>query len=146
VLNDCRCSTPIFEVFARRQKRTLTADELCDLMTEAQVGAYGDGLSPDTLHPYMWALKPHYYNSHFYNWPYMFGLLFGLGLHAVSLADPDRFRSGYDDLLSRVGMASAAELGAPFGIDVNDEAFWTASFDTVRARISEYQRLAGSLT
>jgi oligoendopeptidase F len=134
------------EVFARRQKRTLTADELCDLMTEAQVGAYGDGLSPDTLHPYMWALKPHYYNSHFYNWPYMFGLLFGLGLHAVSLADPDRFRSGYDDLLSRVGMASAAELGAPFGIDVNDEAFWTASFDTVRARISEYQRLAGSLT
>jgi oligoendopeptidase F len=133
------------EVFARRQKRTLTADELCELMTTAQIDAYGDGLSPDTLHPYMWALKPHYYSAHFYNWPYMFGLLFGLGLHAVSVADPDRFRSGYDDLLSRVGMASAAELGAPFGIDVNDEAFWTASFDTVRARIAEYQRLAGTL-
>jgi oligoendopeptidase F len=133
------------EVFARRQKRTLTADEMCDLMQQAQVDAYGDGLSVDTPHRYMWALKPHYYNAHFYNWPYMFGLLFGLGLHATFLTDPDRFRSGYDDLLSRVGMASAAELGAPFGIDVNSEAFWTASFDTIRTRIAEYERLATSL-
>jgi oligoendopeptidase F len=132
------------EVFARRQKRSLTADELCDLMEQAQKDAYGDGLASDTRHRYMWAVKPHYYHSHFYNWPYMFGLLFGLGLHATFLRDPDRFREGYDDLLSRAGMSSAAELARPFGIDVNDEAFWTASFDTVRARMNEYERLAGS--
>jgi oligoendopeptidase F len=132
------------EVFARRQKRSLTADELGDLMEQAQIDAYGDGLSPDTRHRYMWAVKPHYYNSHYYNWPYMFGLLFGLGLYATFLREPDRFRDGYDDLLSRGGMASAAELARPFGIDVNDEAFWTASFDTIRSRMNEYKRLAGS--
>ena len=32
----------------------------------------------------MWAVKPHYYRVglSFYNFPYMFGLLFGLGLYA----------------------------------------------------------------
>jgi oligoendopeptidase F len=132
------------EVFARRQKRSLTADELGDLMEQAQNDAHGDGLAANTRHRFMWAVKPHYYHSHYYNWPYMFGLLFGLGLYATFVRDPDRFRDGYDDLLSRVGMASAVELARPFGIDVNDEAFWTASFDTIRSRINEYQRLARS--
>ncbi len=70
------------EVFARRQRRTLGATELCDMMNEAQTDAYGDGLDHATAHPYMWLLKPHYYGSHFYNWPYTYGLLFGLGLFA----------------------------------------------------------------
>jgi oligoendopeptidase F len=130
------------EVFARRQKRSLTSDELCELMAQSQQEAYGDGLAEGSSHPYMWAVKPHYYNSHFYNWPYTFGLLFGLGLHTVYQGDPERFRSGYDDLLSNVGMASAVDLGKPFGIDVDDEAFWHASLDIVRRRIAEYESLA----
>lgn len=130
------------EVFARRQRRNLTSEELCELMVQAQNDAYDDGLAVDSRNPYMWAVKPHYYNSHYYNWPYTFGLLFGLGLYATYGKDPERFRHGYDDLLSRVGMASAAELGKAFGIDVDDEAFWNASLDTVRSRIAEYQRLA----
>ena len=90
----------------------------------------------------MWLLKPHYYGSHFYNWPYTYGLLFGLGLFARYRDDPERFRAGYDDLLSRAGMDTAEELGAAFGLDVTDEAFWTASLDVLRARIDEYERLA----
>ena len=132
------------EVFARRQKRSLTSDELCELMAKAQHDSYGDGLAEGSKHPYMWAVKPHYYSSHFYNWPYTFGLLFGLGLHEVYAGDPERFRSGYDDLLSNVGMASAVDLGKPFGIAVDDEAFWHASLDIVRRRIAEYETLAAS--
>ena len=60
----------------------------------------------------MWAVKPHYYGTHFYNWPYTYGLLFGLGLFARYRDDPERFRAGYDDLLSRAGMDTAEELGA----------------------------------
>src|SRR5262249_44344726 len=128
----------------RRRERTLSPRELCELMTTAQREAYGDGLDDATLHPYMWALKPHYYGSHFYNWPYTYGLLFGLGLFAEYQRDPDRFRQGYDDLLSAVGLADAVALGRRFGIDVRDEAFWTASLDVLRARINEYARLADS--
>ena len=130
------------QVFERRQQRTLSPDELCELMTAAQIEAYGNGLDHITMHPYMWAVKSHYYGSAFYNWPYTFGLLFGLGLHAAFERDPERFRAGYDDLLSRVGMADVHELAAPFGIDTRDVAFWTASLDTVRARVAEYERLA----
>jgi len=130
------------EVFARRQRRTLGVSEFNELMGEAQNNAYGDGIDQSTAHPYMWILKPHYYGSHFYNWPYTYGLLFGLGLYAQYQQDPDRFRGGYDDLLSRAGMDSAEQLGAAFGLDVTKEDFWTASLDVLRARMRDYEGLA----
>lgn len=130
------------EVFVRRRRRTLSAGELCAMMNEAQVAAFGDGIDQATANPYMWLLKPHYYSSHFYNWPYTYGLLFGFGLFARYQDDPEQFRSGYDTLLSRVGMDSAEELGRSFDLDVTDEAFWTSSLDVVRSRMAEYERLA----
>ena len=130
------------EVFARRQKRTLGVSELNDLMRESQDRAYGDGIDQSTAHPYMWILKPHYYGSHFYNWPYTYGLLFGLGLYAQYQRDPEKFRGGYDTLLSRAGIDSAEQLGASFGLDVTKEDFWTASLDVLRARMRDYEQLA----
>ena len=129
-------------VFERRAASTLSVDELCDLMAEAQETTYGDGLHPDQRHPWMWAAKPHYYGSVFYNWPYAFGLLFGLGLYARYQEDPERFRHGYDDLLSSTGLGQAADLAARFDIDVRDEGFWTASLDVVRGRIDEFVTLS----
>jgi oligoendopeptidase F len=130
------------EVFARRQRRTLGVSELNEMMLDAQASAYGDGIDPSTRHPHMWVLKPHYYGSHFYNWPYTYGLLFGLGLYAKYQENPERFRDGYDTVLSRAGMDTAEELGAAFGLDVTKEAFWTASIDVLRTRIDDYERLA----
>ena len=91
----------------------------------------------------MWAVKGHYFTP-FYNWPYTFGLLFGLGLYARYRDDPDRFRSGYDDLLSSTGMDDAAGLAARFDIDVRDTAFWAASLDVLRARIDAFEALAST--
>ncbi len=133
------------EVFARRQRRTLGVSELNEIMLSAQADAYGDGIDQSTAHPHMWVLKPHYYGSHFYNWPYTYGLLFGLGLFAEYRSDPERFQAGYDDLLSRVGMNTAEELGEAFGIDVTDEAFWTASLDVIGGRIDQYDALAAAI-
>ena len=133
------------EIFARRQRRTLGVSELNELMLQAQRDAYGDGLDQSTAHPFMWAVKPHYYGSHFYNWPYTYGLLFGLGLYAQYRIDPERFAAHYDDALSRAGMNTAEELGAVFGFDVTDSAFWTASLDVVRARIASYEELASTV-
>jgi oligoendopeptidase F len=133
------------EVYARRQRKTVSAAELSEMMTDAQATAYGNGLDQSTAHPYMWLLKPHYYGSSFYNWPYTYGLLFGLGLFARYQDDPDRFRSGYDTLLSRAGLDDAETLGRAFDLDVTDEAFWTASLDVVRTRIADYTDLAGQL-
>jgi oligoendopeptidase F len=133
------------ELFARRQRRTLGVTELNEMMHTAQADAYGDGLDQSTAHPFMWVLKPHYYGSHFYNWPYTYGLLFGLGLFAQYRSDPERFVAGYDDLLSRAGMNTAEELGQAFGIDVTDQQFWTTSLDVITTRMHHYAALAAEL-
>ena len=132
-------------VFERRRSSTIAVPELCQMMADAQEATYGDGLDPDRRHPWMWAAKPHYYGSVFYNWPYTFGLLFGVGLYAKFVEDPERFRGAYDDLLSSTGLAPAAELGERFDLDVRDVAFWTAGLDVIRGRIDDYVALAAQL-
>lgn len=127
-------------VFTGRVDREFTADELCAAMLSAQQETYGDGLS--SYHPYMWAVKPHYYaTSSFYNFPYMFGLLFALGLYARFRAEPETFRGRYDDLLSSTGMADAYTLGQRFGFDTRSIEFWRGSLDVIRADIAEYESL-----
>jgi pepF/M3 family oligoendopeptidase len=130
-------------VFEKRNERELSVDELNALMLEAQRETYGNGLDEETLHPYMWAVKQHYYMTHslFYNYPYMFGLLFGLGLYARYQQDPETFRKSYDDLLSSTGMADVATLAARFDIDVHAEAFWTASLDIIRQDVARFEEL-----
>ena len=135
-------------VFEGRQQRELTPEELCQAMTEAQRKTYGDGLDPNALHPYMWAAKPHYYSADvsFYNFPYMFGLLFGLGLYAQYRQDPESFRARYDDLLSSTGMADAATLAARFGIDIRTPHFWRQGLDAIRADIDRFVALVDSVS
>jgi pepF/M3 family oligoendopeptidase len=131
-------------VFEAREQRDLSVDELNNLMLEAQRETYGDGLDESALHAYMWAMKPHYYSTEisFYNYPYMFGLLFGLGLYAQYQQEPEQFKQGYDDLLSSTGLADAATLAAKFGIDIRSADFWRASLDIVRGDIERFEELA----
>ncbi|MCO5177614.1 MAG: M3 family oligoendopeptidase [Thermomicrobiales bacterium] len=132
-------------VFDGRVERELSVAELCDAMTTAQRETYGDGLDDVALHPYMWAAKPHYYSGGraFYNYPYMFGLLFGLGLYARYRQDPAGFPERYDALLSSTGLADAATLAAQFGIDLHAVDFWRASLDIIRGDIERFAELVG---
>ncbi len=130
-------------VFEARRRRELSVEELNGLMLDAQRETYGDGLDGDLLHPYMWAVKGHYYRAglSFYNFPYMFGLLFGLGLYARFEQDPTGFRRSYDDLLASTGQADAATLAARFGIDIRTPDFWRSSLDVIRADIARFEKL-----
>ncbi|GAC1466572.1 MAG: M3 family oligoendopeptidase [Chloroflexota bacterium] len=128
-------------VFERRQQRELSVDELNALMLDAQRQTYGDSIDQDLLHPYMWAVKGHYYGPLFYNYPYMFGLLFGLGLYAQYRQDPDGFRDRYDELLAATGTADAASLASRFGIDIRGKEFWTGSLDVIRGQVGQFERL-----
>lgn len=126
-------------VFAAREQREQTESEFCALMLNAQHQSYGDDMA--SYHPYMWAVKGHYYGPTFYNYPYTFGLLFGLGLYAIYQREPETFRAQYDEFLSECGMADAKTLAAKFGIDVTTPEFWTASLDVIRAQIDEFEAL-----
>jgi oligoendopeptidase F len=133
-------------VFEQRRQRELSAEEFCERMLEAQRQTYGDGLAPDALHAYMWAVKSHYYSGElsFYNYPYMYGLLFGLGLYSQYRDDPARFRERYDDLLSRTGMEDAPALAADFGMDVRSKGFWRSSLEVLLEDIRAFEELAAS--
>jgi pepF/M3 family oligoendopeptidase len=135
----------IFEkaIFEQRKGRELSAEEFNELMLASQLETYGDGLDPEYLHPYMWAAKSHYYNPglSFYNFPYMFGLLFGLGLYARYLDEPGQFKVDYDDLLSSTGLGDAAELAARFGIDLHQIDFWRGSLNVIRRDIDRFEAL-----
>jgi oligoendopeptidase F len=133
-------------VFEGRAARELSVDELCALMRDAQLDTYGDGLDPAALHPFMWAAKPHYYSAgnSFYNYPYMFGLLFGLGLYARYQSDPAGFKAGYDDLLASTGLADAATLARRMEVDIRSIDFWRASLGTIRADVDRFEALAGA--
>lgn len=135
------------KVFEKRAERDLTAQEFGDLMTWAQREAYGDTI--DTLHPYMWAVKPHYYGSMFYNYPYTFGLLFGLGVYAQyqqarAQGQEAEFQTRYDQLLSSTGLADARTLAQNFGIDITSQAFWESSLYVIRGQIEEYEKTVGA--
>ena len=130
-------------LFERRAQSELSADEICELMRQAQLQTYGDGLDERYLHPYMWTWKPHYYSVglSFYNFPYAFGLLFGLGLYAEYRARGAEFVPDYMRLLASTGEGTAAELGARFGLDLTQADFWRKSLRVVEERIRQYQAL-----
>lgn len=140
----------IFEqaVFDQRRQHDLSIDELCQAMIAAQLETYGDGLDRDVLHPFMWAAKPHYYNTalSYYNFPYMFGMLFGLGLYARYQHDPTDFKIRYDDLLSSTGLANTTDLAGGMGIDIHAIDFWRESLETIRLDIDQFEKLAAELT
>ncbi|HWA84199.1 MAG TPA: M3 family oligoendopeptidase, partial [Fimbriimonadaceae bacterium] len=129
-------------VFEKRGDRELSAAEMCEAMLDAQRQTYGEGLDPEFLHPYMWSVKPHYYGTSFYNFPYMFGLLFGLGLYAIYEQDKDAFRERYDDLLSSTGLDDAATLAQRFGIDIRTPEFWRGSLAQIDQDVKRFEALA----
>ncbi|MCL4257549.1 MAG: M3 family oligoendopeptidase [Anaerolineales bacterium] len=131
------------EVFERRAKAELSADELCEIMERAQLATYGDGLDPKQLHKYMWTWKPHYYYAgfSFYNYPYAFGLLFGTGLYAIYQQRGAEFTKDYRDLLASTGLGDAATLAQRFGINIREKKFWQDSLAVIGEQVEEYVNL-----
>jgi oligoendopeptidase F len=94
----------------------------------------------------MWAAKGHYYSADlsYYNYPYLFGLLFGLGLYAIYRKEPATFPDRYDALLAYTGRANAADLAARFDIDLRDPGFWRSSLAVIRDDIDRLEELVDS--
>ncbi len=127
----------------RREKSELSPDEICQLMLTAQAETYGDGVQSDTYHPYMWLWKPHYYSHehNFYNFPYAFGHLFGLGLYAVYQQEGESFIPRYKELLRDTGRDYARPLAKRFGIDISQIDFWRNSLKVIEQQGERFAAL-----
>ena len=137
------------EVFEKRRDGELMPDEMSAIMIDCQKKTYGDGLDENLLHPYMWAVKGHYYSTgfSFYNYPYAFGQLFGLGLYNRSLTDKSGrpFYEKYNELLSLTGQLPAEQVAASAGIDITDPAFWQEGMDIIASYAKQLEELADRL-
>lgn len=128
------------EVIRRRNNTFLYADELEKIMINAQKEAYGDGLDPDYLHPYMWCCKSHYYRAglSYYNFPYAFGGLFSRGLYAKYLEEGVSFLPKYRELLRATTVDTVENVAAIAGIDLTRPEFWRESLKTITDQIEMF--------
>lgn len=131
------------EVVERRRDSFLFADELNEIMLDAQRKAYGNGLDENCLHPYMWVCKSHYYSADlgFYNYPYAFGGLFARGLFAKYKKEGSAFVENYKKMLKNTPVMSVEDVAKICGIDLTDKEFWMMSLHSYDAEINEFERL-----
>ena len=125
------------EVIRRRKNTFLFADDLEKIMTDAQKEAFGDGLDPAHLHPYMWWCKSHYYRAglSYYNFPYAFGGLFSRGLYAKYLEEGEAFLPKYRALLKATTVDTVENVAGIAGIDLTEPDFWRKSLATITEAI-----------
>ena len=113
------------------------------MMSEAWTSWYGDALAePD---PMFWASKLHFYISglSFYNFPYLFGYLFSLGVYARRQeAGDDGFYERYVALLRDTGRMTAEELAARhLAVNLAEGDFWRDTIKALAQRVDSFEAL-----
>ena len=135
----------IFEdrLLARLVAGPLDDAALCSLMAQCQREVYQDSLN-DTLNPWQWMSKVHYYIPHFhyYSFPYTFGLLFSQGLYGQFAAGEKDFFPRYCAMLGKTGTASVEETGTVMGLDLRAPAFWQVAMAGFAEKIDAFVELA----
>ena len=133
-------------VFEKAKQGFAFPDELCEMMKQAQKRGYGDGLDLDTLNPYMWVCKSHYYSAglSFYNFPYAFGGLFAAGLYAQYRREGEAFLPKYRALLKATTVSSVEDVARMADIDLGDVNFWRSSLGIFKDRVEQFLKLAGA--
>jgi oligoendopeptidase F len=133
-----------------RQDNFVTADAMKNMMRESWKLWYEDSLTEyDEM---FWASKLHFSISGFgfYNYPYLFGYLFSLGIYAQKDAQgntaKDRsFEEKYLDILRDTGSMTAEDLVQKhLGQDITTEQFWLDSIGIVERSVQQFEKLAGA--
>ena len=130
--------------YEQRATKELGPEQLSDLMSKTWSEWYGDAMSESD--PLFWASKLHFSipEVSFYNYPYLFGYLFSIGVYAQREAKGEHFYSDYVSLLRDTGSMRAEEVVQKhLQMDLTEEAFWQQSMDRVSQQIDEFERLIG---
>jgi oligoendopeptidase F len=126
----------------------LPAERLKEMTKDAWRKWYGDSLCQ--YNEMFWASKLHFSIStrSFYNYPYLFGYLFALGVYAkrenYQTQDSNEFHKVFVNLLRDTGSMHVEDLVKKhLGVDISDEKFWLDSLEIVEREVSRFERLAG---
>ena len=130
-----------------RKIGALRPAQLCTLMNESWEKWFEDSLAQyDDL---FWASKLHFSISSlgFYNYPYLFGYLFSLGIYAQQENYGDQFNQRYTDLLRDTGTMTAEEVVQKhLSKDLSQPDFWKNSLSIVERSVANFEDLVEQVT
>ncbi len=130
------------EFYRRRAAKTFMPDEFRALMSDTLRSWYGETLTE--VDEMFWASKMHFHIAglSFYNFPYLFGYLFSLGVYAQRVALAGDFYPSYVRLLRDTGRLSIEELAQKhLGVDIESPDFWRQSFSIFRRQVDSLERI-----
>lgn len=130
------------EFYRRRAAMSFMPDDLRALMKETLLAWYGDKLSE--VDDMFWASKMHFHIAglSFYNFPYLFGYLFSLGVYAQRAALGSDFYAAYVRLLRDTGSLPIEELARRhLGADIEAPNFWRQSFALFQRQVDSIEKL-----
>ncbi|WP_429165016.1 M3 family oligoendopeptidase [Aeromonas rivipollensis] len=133
---------------AEREQGYVSSARLKALTDEAWGRWYEKSLG--RYHPMFWAAKAHFSIAGFgfYNYPYLFGYLFSLGVYQQLMsrkgAGEANVAEAYRALLRDTGRMSAEDLVAKhLGQDIREAAFWQGSLALVAAAVDRFEQTQG---
>ncbi|MGK7890220.1 MAG: M3 family oligoendopeptidase [Leptolyngbyaceae cyanobacterium] len=130
-----------------RKTGFVVADSLKQMMADSWQVWYEESLS--SYDDMFWASKLHFSISQigFYNYPYLFGYLFSLGLYAQQETYGDRFNQLYINLLRDTGsMTAEAVVQKHLQQDICQPEFWQASLAIVDGLVRQFEQLANEMS
>lgn len=128
--------------FAGRKQNRLTPEQIGAYWREANGRYYGDAVEMTSGYELGWSYIPHFINSPFYCYSYVFGELLVLALYGIYRDEGQAFVPRYQALLEAGGSQSPGELLAALGVDASDPAFWQRGFAELERLVAWAEELA----
>jgi oligoendopeptidase F len=125
----------------RHEQGELAQTTLDQLWLEEQQAMFGSSLSLTDFERSYWQNIPHIFRSPFYVYAYAFGELLTLTLFSLYKQNPADFVPKYLDLLAAGGSASPQKLLQPFGLNLEDPAFWQHGLDEIDQLVRQVRKI-----
>lgn len=115
----------------RRQQGELADEEISRHWLASQQAMFADSVTLREEYAIWWSYIPHFLNSPGYVYSYAFGELLVLALYDLYKKEGAAFVPRYLALLAAGGSSSPCELLKPFGVNLDDPAFWLGGLNTI---------------
>ena len=121
----------------RREQGELSAQQLSSFWLATQEPMFGKSVTLSENYAIWWSYISHFLGTPGYVYSYAFGELLVLALYVRYLEEGDGFVGRYLQLLRAGGSRSPYELLQPFGIDLNDPAFWHGGLSLIEQMLAD---------
>ena len=123
----------------RREQGELSSEQLSEFWLATQGEMFADSVTLRPDYGIWWSYIPHFLSTPGYVYSYAFGELLVLALYGLYQKQGDSFVTMYSELLAAGGSASPYDLVKPFGIDLDDPAFWQQGLNVIDGMLRQVE-------